>query len=87
MKGRIIPGRSEDFYYQRIEAIRDTVPGFTGVISDLGGPTANVALMLRCKSPRAEQTCRRLSCVYRISVRIWILTMRRRSIFIAAPVS
>ena len=41
----------------------DTVPGFTGVISDLGGPTANM-YMLRCKSPRAEQTCRRLSCVY-----------------------
>ena len=37
--------------------------GFTGVISDLGGPTANM-YMLRCKSPRAEQTCRRLSCVY-----------------------
>ncbi|MGU0055741.1 hypothetical protein ACVXG7_06215 [Enterobacter hormaechei] len=39
------------------------MPGFTGVISDLGGPTANM-YMLRCKSPRAEQTCRRLSCVY-----------------------
>lgn len=33
------------------------------MISDLGGPTANM-YMLRCKSPRAEQTCRRLSCVY-----------------------
>ena len=39
------------------------MPGFTGIISDLGGPTANM-YMLRCKSPRAEQTCRRLSCVY-----------------------
>ncbi|MGL5118693.1 MAG: DUF3362 domain-containing protein, partial [Plesiomonas shigelloides] len=42
---------------------RDKVPGFTGVISDLGGPTANM-YMLRCQSPRAEQTCRRASCVY-----------------------
>ncbi|EEW5922102.1 radical SAM protein, partial [Escherichia coli] len=53
----------EDSIINEIEAIRDTVPGFTGVISDLGGPTANM-YMLRCKSPRAEQTCRRLSCVY-----------------------
>lgn len=62
-EGRIIQSRSEDSIINEIEAIRDTVPGFTGVISDLGGPTANM-YMLRCKSPRAEQTCRRLSCVY-----------------------
>jgi hypothetical protein len=62
-EGRIIQSRSEDSIVNEIEAIRDTVPGFTGIISDLGGPTANM-YMLRCKSPRAEQTCRRLSCVY-----------------------
>lgn len=62
-EGRIIQSRSEDSIINEIEAIRDTVPGFTGIISDLGGPTANM-YMLRCKSPRAEQTCRRLSCVY-----------------------
>lgn len=62
-EGRIIQSRSEDSIINEIEAIRDTVRGFTGVISDLGGPTANM-YMLRCKSPRAEQTCRRLSCVY-----------------------
>ncbi|EUM74629.1 UPF0313 protein ygiQ, partial [Enterobacter sp. MGH 7] len=62
-EGRIIQSRSEESIVNEIEAIRDTVPGFTGVISDLGGPTANM-YMLRCKSPRAEQTCRRLSCVY-----------------------
>lgn len=62
-EGRIIQSRSEDSVIQEIEAMRDTVPGFTGVVSDLGGPTANM-YMLRCKSPRAEQTCRRLSCVY-----------------------
>jgi radical SAM superfamily enzyme YgiQ (UPF0313 family) len=85
-EGRIIQSRSEDSIINEIEAIRDTVPGFTGVISDLGGPTANM-YMLRCKSPRAEQTCRRLSCVYRISARTWIPTMSRRSIFIVAPAS
>jgi radical SAM superfamily enzyme YgiQ (UPF0313 family) len=50
-EGRIIQSRSEDSIINEIEAIRDTVPGFTGVISDLGGPTANM-YMLRCNRPR-----------------------------------
>ena len=39
------------------------MPGFTGVISDLGGPTANMYRMA-CKDPKIESACRRLSCVY-----------------------
>ena len=62
-EGRIIQSRSEKSILREIEEIRDTVPGFTGVISDLGGPTANM-YRLRCKSPKAEATCRRPSCVY-----------------------
>ena len=62
-EGRIIQSRSEDSIIQEIEEIRDKVPGFTGVISDLGGPTANM-YRLRCKSPKAEATCKRPSCVY-----------------------
>ena len=62
-EGRIIQSRSEDSIINEIEQIRDVVPGFTGVISDLGGPTANM-YMLRCKSAKAEATCRRASCVY-----------------------
>jgi len=62
-EGRVIQSRSEDSIIKEIETIRDTVPGFTGVISDLGGPTANM-YRLKCKSPKAEQTCRRLSCVF-----------------------
>ncbi|PVZ85139.1 YgiQ family radical SAM protein [Serratia sp. S1B] len=62
-EGRIIQSRSEESIVREIEEIRDKVPGFTGVISDLGGPTANM-YMLRCTNPRAEQTCRRASCVY-----------------------
>lgn len=62
-EGRIIQSRSEDSIIREIEEIRDRVPGFTGVISDLGGPTANM-YRLRCKSPKAEATCRRPSCVY-----------------------
>ncbi len=62
-EGRIIQSRSEDSVIREIETIRDTVPGFTGVISDLGGPTANM-YRLACKSREIESACRRPSCVY-----------------------
>ncbi|MES9971476.1 MAG: YgiQ family radical SAM protein [Candidatus Thiodiazotropha sp.] len=62
-EGRIIQSRSEDSVVREVEAIRDQVPGFTGNISDLGGPTANM-YRLACKDKRIETACRRLSCVY-----------------------
>jgi uncharacterized radical SAM protein YgiQ len=62
-EGRIIQSRSEDSVIREIEEIRDHVPGFTGVISDLGGPTANM-YRLACKSREIESACRRPSCVY-----------------------
>lgn len=62
-EGRIIQSRSEDSILREIEEIRDKVDGFTGVISDLGGPTANM-YRLACKDPGIEHNCRRLSCVY-----------------------
>ena len=62
-EGRIIQNRSEASILREIETIRDTVPGFTGVISDLGGPTANM-YRLACKSTEIEAACRRPSCVY-----------------------
>jgi uncharacterized radical SAM protein YgiQ len=62
-EGRIIQSRSEDSVIREIETIRDKVSGFTGVISDIGGPTANM-YRLRCKSPAIESACRRPSCVY-----------------------
>ncbi|ASM77501.1 radical SAM protein [Vitreoscilla filiformis] len=62
-EGRIIQSRSEDSVIHEIEAIRDKVKGFTGVISDLGGPTANM-YRLGCKSPEIEALCRKPSCVY-----------------------
>lgn len=62
-EGRIIQSRSQESIINEIEAIRDKVPGFTGTISDLGGPTANM-YMLRCKSESILKNCRRLSCVY-----------------------
>ncbi|MGC1730920.1 MAG: YgiQ family radical SAM protein, partial [Steroidobacteraceae bacterium] len=62
-EGRIIQSRSEDSVVREIETVRDSVPGFTGVISDLGGPTANM-YRLACKSREIESACRRPSCVY-----------------------
>ncbi len=62
-EGRIIQNRSEESILKEIEDIRDKVEGFTGVISDLGGPTANM-YRLSCKSESIEQACRKLSCVY-----------------------
>jgi uncharacterized radical SAM protein YgiQ len=62
-EGRIIQSRSEDSIVRELEAVRDKTPGFTGVVSDLGGPTANM-YRLACKSPAVEAACRRLSCVY-----------------------
>lgn len=62
-EGRIIQDRSEDSIIREIEAIRDQTPGFSGNISDLGGPTANM-WRLHCKDRKIESACRRLSCVF-----------------------
>ena len=62
-EGRIIQNRSEESILREVETIRDTVPGFTGVISDLGGPTANM-YRIACKSREIESMCRKPSCVY-----------------------
>ncbi|HEX5277925.1 MAG TPA: YgiQ family radical SAM protein, partial [Fluviicoccus sp.] len=61
-EGRIIQNRSEDSIIREIEQMR-SVPGFTGIVSDLGGPTANM-YRLACKSPKIEAACRKPSCVY-----------------------
>ncbi|AWM03725.1 YgiQ family radical SAM protein [Bradyrhizobium amphicarpaeae] len=62
-EGRIIQNRSEGSILREIEKIRDRTPGFTGVISDIGGPTANMYRMA-CKDPKVEAACRRPSCVF-----------------------
>ena len=62
-EGRIIQSRSEPSILREIELIRDKTKGFTGTISDLGGPTANM-YRLACKEKKIEESCRRLSCVY-----------------------
>jgi uncharacterized radical SAM protein YgiQ len=62
-EGRIIQSRSEDSILNEIQEIKEKTPGFTGIISDLGGPTANM-WRLNCKSKEIEESCRRPSCVF-----------------------
>ena len=62
-EGRIIQSRSPASILREIEAIRDRTAGFTGQISDLGGPTANM-WRLGCRDPATQAVCRRLSCVH-----------------------
>ena len=61
-QGRPIQSRSEDSVLRELEAMKRT-PGFKGVVSDLGGPTANMYRM-RCTRPEVEAKCRRPSCVH-----------------------
>ncbi|HEY2734705.1 MAG TPA: YgiQ family radical SAM protein [Polyangiales bacterium] len=62
-EGRIIQNRSEASILRELEQVRDHAPGFTGHISDLGGPTANM-YRLACRSRAIESACRRPSCVF-----------------------
>jgi len=61
-QGRIIQSRSQESILGELAAMgRD--PGFSGVVSDIGGPTANMYQM-RCTRPEVEAKCKRLSCVH-----------------------
>jgi len=62
-EGRVIQSRSQESVLREIEQMRDKVPGFTGTVSDLGGPTANM-YHLNCKSDEIQKNCRKLSCIY-----------------------
>jgi uncharacterized radical SAM protein YgiQ len=61
-EGRIIQSRSKQSVLGEIRRMADD-PKFTGVVSDIGGPTANMYQM-RCSRPEVEARCRRLSCVH-----------------------
>ncbi len=62
-EGRVIQSRSHESILNEIEDIKLKVPGFTGHISDLGGPTSNM-YTLNCKDDEIQASCRKLSCVY-----------------------
>jgi uncharacterized radical SAM protein YgiQ len=61
-EGRVIQNRSEASVLREIRALR-RLDDFRGVVSDLGGPTANMYRM-RCRAEEIESACRRLSCVH-----------------------
>ena len=61
-EGRVIQSRSADSVLREVRAL-SRMADFRGVISDIGGPTANMYQM-KCKSERIENACRRLSCVH-----------------------
>jgi len=61
-EGRIIQSRSAGSVLREIRALR-RMDDYKGVISDVGGPTANMYKM-RCRDERIEAACRRLSCVH-----------------------
>ncbi len=62
-EGRIIQNRSEESVLREIGDVRDKTKGFTGIISDIGGPTANM-YRIACKDKETESLCRKPSCVY-----------------------
>jgi uncharacterized radical SAM protein YgiQ len=61
-QGRIIQSRSHDSVLKEVRKV-SADPDFKGIISDVGGPTANMYDM-RCTRPEIEAKCKRLSCVH-----------------------
>jgi len=61
-EGRIIQSRSRESVLEEIRRMA-AEPGFSGVISDLGGPTANTYRM-NCTRAEVRQKCRRTSCLH-----------------------
>jgi uncharacterized radical SAM protein YgiQ len=61
-EGRIIQSRSEESVLREVRQL-SRMSGFSGVLTDLGGPTANMYKMA-CKDDKIEASCRRLSCVH-----------------------
>jgi uncharacterized radical SAM protein YgiQ len=61
-QGKDVTSRSPESVLRELEGMAST-PGFNGIVSDLGGPTANMFHM-RCTSAEANQVCRRVSCLH-----------------------
>ena len=61
-QGRIIQSRSKNSILDEVRQLAGDA-SFKGVVSDIGGPTANMYRM-RCTRPEVEKVCRRQSCVH-----------------------
>ena len=62
-QGHAMTSRSQASVLREVQSIRDNDTSFTGTITDLGGPTANLYAM-NCDSTAARASCRRLSCLH-----------------------
>lgn len=61
-QGKDVVSRSSDSVIRELKGLTKQ-KGFNGIISDLGGPTANMFHM-RCTSEEANKVCRRVSCLH-----------------------
>lgn len=61
-QGRAIQSRSKESILNEIKTLNED-KSFKGVVSDIGGPTANMYEM-KCTKPEVEAICRRQSCVH-----------------------
>lgn len=61
-QGKDVVSRSSESVVREVKGIASQ-RGFNGVISDLGGPTANMFHM-RCNDEAANAVCRRVSCLH-----------------------
>ncbi len=61
-QGRIIQSRSQESILKEVAKVAAD-PEFKGIISDIGGATANMYQM-RCTRPEVEAKCKRLSCIH-----------------------
>lgn len=61
-QGRIVQSRSEESILNEVAQL-PKINGFKGIVSDIGGPTANM-YKTRCKSPEVQSKCRKLSCLH-----------------------
>ncbi len=61
-QGKDVTSRSTESVLREIRTMVAT-PGFDGIVTDLGGPTANMFHM-RCTDDAANAVCRRVSCLH-----------------------
>ena len=61
-QGKDVTSRSHESVIREIKTLPKR-PGFNGIVSDLGGPTANMYHM-KCEDEAANKVCRRVSCLH-----------------------
>ncbi|MGD9126644.1 MAG: YgiQ family radical SAM protein [Planctomycetia bacterium] len=63
-QGRVIQSRSQESILEEVRRMAaEPSIAFTGTITDLGGPTANM-YGLGCSNPEQQKQCRRTSCLF-----------------------